>query len=37
VAYISVYEGGRGCIREVVEMILEHQGKWAYGEQAAQR
>jgi 3-deoxy-D-manno-octulosonate 8-phosphate phosphatase (KDO 8-P phosphatase) len=32
VAYISVYEGGRGCIREVVEMILEHQGKWAYGE-----
>lgn len=32
VAYISVYEGGRGCIREVVEMILEHQGKWPYGE-----
>ncbi|NTW52222.1 MAG: 3-deoxy-D-manno-octulosonate 8-phosphate phosphatase [Chlorobiaceae bacterium] len=35
VAYISVYEGGRGCIREVVEMILEHQGRWAYGEQQA--
>lgn len=31
VAYISVYEGGRGCIREVIEMILEHQGKWTYG------
>jgi 3-deoxy-D-manno-octulosonate 8-phosphate phosphatase (KDO 8-P phosphatase) len=31
VAYISVYEGGRGCIREVVEMVLEHQGRWPYG------
>jgi len=31
VAYISVYEGGRGCIREIIEMILEHQGKWTYG------
>jgi 3-deoxy-D-manno-octulosonate 8-phosphate phosphatase (KDO 8-P phosphatase) len=36
VAYISVYEGGRGCIREIVEMILEHQGRWAYGEQSSQ-
>ena len=36
VAYISVYEGGRGCVREVVEMILEHQGRWAYGEQQTQ-
>ncbi|MCE1274198.1 MAG: 3-deoxy-D-manno-octulosonate 8-phosphate phosphatase [Chlorobiaceae bacterium] len=35
VAYISVYEGGRGCIREIVEMILEHQGKWAYGDKPA--
>ncbi len=36
VAYISVYEGGRGCIREIIEMILEHQGRWAYGENPAQ-
>ena len=36
VAYISVYEGGRGCIREIVEMILDHQGRWAYGEAKAQ-
>ncbi len=32
VAYVSVYEGGRGCVREIVEMILEHQGRWAYAE-----
>ena len=32
VAYISVYEGGRGCVREVIEMILEHQGRWAYSD-----
>jgi 3-deoxy-D-manno-octulosonate 8-phosphate phosphatase (KDO 8-P phosphatase) len=36
VAYISVYEGGRGCIREIVEMILEHQGRWAFGEKHIQ-
>jgi 3-deoxy-D-manno-octulosonate 8-phosphate phosphatase (KDO 8-P phosphatase) len=36
VAYISVYEGGKGCIREIVEMILEHQGKWEYGEKQEQ-
>ncbi|NTV02345.1 MAG: 3-deoxy-D-manno-octulosonate 8-phosphate phosphatase [Chlorobiaceae bacterium] len=36
VAYISVYEGGRGCIREVVEMILEHQGRWPYGDKPVQ-
>ena len=32
VAYISVYEGGKGCVREIVEMILEHQGRWAYSD-----
>jgi 3-deoxy-D-manno-octulosonate 8-phosphate phosphatase (KDO 8-P phosphatase) len=32
VAYISVYEGGRGCVREIVEMILDHQGRWQHSE-----
>ncbi|NTU52335.1 MAG: 3-deoxy-D-manno-octulosonate 8-phosphate phosphatase [Chlorobiaceae bacterium] len=36
VAYISVFEGGRGCIREIVEMILEHQGRWEYSEKQPQ-
>nr|WP_317623617.1 3-deoxy-D-manno-octulosonate 8-phosphate phosphatase [Chlorobium phaeobacteroides] len=30
VAYISAYEGGKGCVREIVEMILMQQGKWSY-------
>lgn len=32
VGYIAGYEGGKGCVREVVEMILTHQGKWPYVE-----
>ncbi|MEI6691538.1 MAG: 3-deoxy-D-manno-octulosonate 8-phosphate phosphatase [Chlorobium sp.] len=32
VGYIAGYEGGRGCVREIVEMILIHQGKWPYVE-----
>lgn len=36
VAYISVYEGGRGCVREIVEMILDHQGRWAFSEKQPQ-
>jgi 3-deoxy-D-manno-octulosonate 8-phosphate phosphatase (KDO 8-P phosphatase) len=36
VAYISVFEGGRGCVREIVEMILEHQGRWEYSEKQTQ-
>jgi len=36
VAYISVFEGGRGCVREIVEMILEHQGRWEYSEKQEQ-
>lgn len=35
VGYISGYEGGKGCIRELVEMILSRQGKWPYTEEAA--
>ncbi len=34
VGYISGYEGGKGCIREMVEMILIRQGKWPYIERA---
>lgn len=26
--YISSLDGGRGCVREVVEMILKQQDKW---------
>jgi 3-deoxy-D-manno-octulosonate 8-phosphate phosphatase (KDO 8-P phosphatase) len=28
-SYITVREGGRGAVREVVELILKSQGKWA--------
>ncbi len=35
VSYISGYEGGNGCIREIVEMILFEQGKWDYSEYSA--
>lgn len=34
VGYISGYEGGKGCVREMVEMILSRQGKWPYIERA---
>ncbi|MEI8032455.1 MAG: HAD family hydrolase [Chlorobiaceae bacterium] len=30
VGYISGYEGGKGCVREVIELILMQQGKWPY-------
>ena len=30
VGYIAGYEGGKGCVREIVEMILTHQDKWPY-------
>jgi len=32
VGYISAYEGGKGCIREIVEMVLQQQGKWLFTE-----
>ncbi|MDT9547002.1 MAG: 3-deoxy-D-manno-octulosonate 8-phosphate phosphatase [Chlorobium sp.] len=35
VGYISAYEGGNGCVREIVEMILSGQGKWPYCEAAS--
>ncbi len=32
VGYISAYEGGKGCIREIVEMVLQQQGKWSFAD-----
>lgn len=26
--YISHFEGGRGCVRDVIEQVLKVQGKW---------
>lgn len=28
VDYISPYEGGKGCVRDVIEQVLKAQGKW---------
>jgi len=33
VYYVSGYEGGKGCVREMVEMVLSLQGNWAYYEE----
>lgn len=30
VYYVSGYDGGKGCIRELVEMVLTLQGHWPY-------
>ncbi len=30
VSYVSAYEGGRGCVREIIELVLQEQGKWEY-------
>ncbi|TCD48302.1 3-deoxy-D-manno-octulosonate 8-phosphate phosphatase [Chlorobium sp. N1] len=35
VGYISAFEGGRGCVREVVEMILGARGLWPWVEPSA--
>ena len=35
VSYISAYEGGKGCIREMIELILQEQGRWEYSEYSA--
>lgn len=26
--YISLYPGGRGCVRDIIEQVLRLQGKW---------
>lgn len=31
-AYISGYDGGRGCGRDVLEQVLKAQGKWMVGD-----
>jgi 3-deoxy-D-manno-octulosonate 8-phosphate phosphatase (KDO 8-P phosphatase) len=36
VGYISAFEGGKGCIREVVEMVLLQQGKWPFSENSGE-
>ncbi len=30
VAYLSPYEGGKGCVRDIIETVLIEQGKWKY-------
>ncbi|MDW8465831.1 MAG: 3-deoxy-D-manno-octulosonate 8-phosphate phosphatase [Chloroherpetonaceae bacterium] len=32
VGYVSAFEGGKGCVRDVIELTLVEQGKWQYGE-----
>lgn len=32
--YISPYEGGRGCVRDVIEQVLRAQGLWMHNEKA---
>ena len=26
--YVSKYDGGRGCVREIIEMVLKARGQW---------
>ena len=26
--YISLYKGGEGCVRDIIEQVLRLQGKW---------
>jgi len=28
VDYISLYEGGKGCVRDVIEQVLRLRGDW---------
>ncbi len=28
VDYISIYPGGRGCVRDIIEQVMRLQGKW---------
>lgn len=32
--YISRFQGGRGCARDIIEQVLKVQGKWMTGEAA---
>ena len=28
--YISLYNGGKGCVRDLIEQVLKIQGKWVF-------
>ena len=30
--YISLYAGGRGCVRDIIEQVLRLQGKWFHSD-----
>jgi 3-deoxy-D-manno-octulosonate 8-phosphate phosphatase (KDO 8-P phosphatase) len=30
VNYVSAYDGGKGCVRDVLELVLTEQGKWRF-------
>jgi 3-deoxy-D-manno-octulosonate 8-phosphate phosphatase (KDO 8-P phosphatase) len=30
VTYVSAYEGGKGCVRDIIETVLMEQGKWKF-------
>ncbi|MDO4217331.1 MAG: HAD hydrolase family protein [Bacteroidales bacterium] len=32
VDYISIYEGGRGCVRDIIEQVLRLQQKWFHSD-----
>ncbi|MCQ2064602.1 MAG: HAD-IIIA family hydrolase [Bacteroidaceae bacterium] len=32
--YVSPFEGGRGCVRDVVEQVMKVQGRWLKDEKA---
>ncbi len=32
--YISLYSGGKGCVRDVIEQVLKIQGKWSLAAEA---
>lgn len=35
--YISVYNGGYGCVRDVIELVLKQNDHWQHTEQVASR
>lgn len=32
--YISIFPGGKGCVRDVIEQVMKIQGKWALAAEA---
>ncbi len=32
--YISIYNGGKGCVRDLVEQVMKIQGKWEFNPEA---